>query len=133
MHLSPFVPSVIFGRILKSLKMFPGRQSHPPLSENYTLFFVFFCFLFKVHQTPLKSMHLSSFVTSIIFRRIPKSLKMVLRLPPLALEKTPLFFVLFKVCQPPLKSMNLSPFVPSVIFGRIPKSLKIVPDHHTLP
>ncbi len=98
--------------------------------------FFYFFFWFKVSQTPQKSMHLSPFKSSVIFRRIPKSLKMVLWPPPSALMKTPHFlfyFFCFKVSQTHLKSMRLSPFVSSVIFGRIPKSLKMVQYHHIDP
>ncbi len=96
--------------------------------------FHFLIFLFKVRQNPLKSMHLSPFVPSVIFGRIPKSQKMVPRPTPCTLEKTTFFFnfyFLFKVRQTPLKSMHLSPFDPSVIFGRIPKSQKMVPQTTT--
>ncbi len=63
------------------------RTTTQRLSENSTFYF----FWFKVNQTPLKSVHLSPFVPSVIFGMIPKSLKMVLRPPPSALVKTPLF------------------------------------------
>ncbi len=43
-------------------------------------------------ETPLKSMHLSPFVPSIIFGRMPKSLKIFLRPPSRTLEKTRHFF-----------------------------------------
>ncbi len=46
----------------------------------------------KVCQIPLKSMHLSPFVKSVIFRKIPKIMKMARRPPQRALVKTPLFF-----------------------------------------
>ncbi len=64
---------------------------------------------------------------SVIFGRITKSLKMVLRPPPRALVKIPLFLGGgVKGSQTSLKSMHLSPFVLSVIFGRITKSLTLV-------
>ncbi len=124
MFLSPFVPSVIFGRIPKSLKMVP-RPPQRTLVKTLPFFFSFFS---KVHQTALKSMHVSPFVCSVIFGRIPKSLKMIPRRPPCALVKTPLFFFFFmlKVRQTALKSMHVSTFERSLIFGRIPKSLKMV-------
>ncbi len=87
MHISPFVTSVIFGRISKSLKIVPRP---PPRALEKTPLFLFLFFWFKVHQTPLKCMHISSFVPSVIFGSITKSLKMVPSQPPLALEKTPL-------------------------------------------
>ncbi len=96
MHLSPFFPSVIFGTIPKSLKMVPWTPcalwkhvifcrfflSVKPLWKSVHLwkehfFFFFFSSFFIVRQTPLKSMHLLLFVTSVIFGTIPKSLKIV--------------------------------------------------------
>ncbi len=62
---------------------------HPCIREN-TIFLNCY-FLFKVCQTPLKSMHLSSFDPSVIFGKIPKCQKMVPRPPPCTLEKTTFF------------------------------------------
>ncbi len=68
LHLSPFVPSVILGRIKKSEN---GRSTTTPHFSDQSPFFKLFC-LFKVQQTPLKSVHLSPFVPSVIWGRIKK-------------------------------------------------------------
>ncbi len=102
----------------------------PPRVLDFTaLFFFIFHFLFKVCQTPLKSVNLSPFILSVILGRKTKSLKIVLRKTPHTLDLTQIFFLLFlgfKVCQTLLKNVYLSLFVRPVIFGRIPISLKMV-------
>ncbi len=110
MHLSPFVPSVTFGRNFENCS-----------AKTFSFF-----------KVPLKSMHLSPFVPSAIFGRKFENYSRPLFLFFLTSSEKYAFvpsvtfrrnfencsaktFSFFKV---PLKSMHLSPFVPSVIFGR---------------
>ncbi len=100
-HLSQFVLSVILGRIPYKSEMVTRLPSHDlvitPLFS--------FLFLFKVQQTSLKSVQLAQFVLSVILGRIPKSLKIVPRLPPLTLVFTPLFFFFSLKSSKPLKKV----------------------------
>ncbi len=113
MHLLLFVTSVIFGTIPKSLKIlmktchffsFFFCLSNPSEKvctfESNTFFSSFFSF-FIVRQTPLKSMHLSPFVPSVIFGTIPKSMKTVPWTPHTLMKMS--FFSCFFVRQTPLK------------------------------
>ncbi len=67
------------------LKVWKWSSDHHPVPFKKTPLFIYF--LFKVHQTILKSMHISPFVPSVIFGSITRSLKMVHSPPPLRLWK----------------------------------------------